>query len=92
MPYVPQGVKGLNDDDDDDNDDDDDDDDDDDTECNKLLGRSNIKYTPLIYAPGGIRKRNPSKRVAADPRHRPRGHRGRRIWIHDAETYICFTL
>ena len=28
-----------------------------------------------IHAPGGIRTRNPSKREAADPRLRPRGHR-----------------
>jgi hypothetical protein len=27
-----------------------------------------------IHAPGGIRIRNPSKRAAADPRLRPRGH------------------
>jgi len=27
-----------------------------------------------IYAPGGIRNRNPSKRAAADPRIRLRGH------------------
>ena len=53
---------------------------------------SNIKYTPLIYAREWIRKRNPSKRVTADPRHRERGHRDRRIWIHDAKTYICYTL
>jgi hypothetical protein len=26
------------------------------------------------HAPGGIRTRNPSKQVAADPRVRPRGH------------------
>ena len=30
-----------------------------------------------IYASGGIRTRNPSKRAAADPRLRPRGHRDR---------------
>ena len=27
-----------------------------------------------IHTPGGIRTRNPSKRAAADPRLRPRGH------------------
>jgi hypothetical protein len=27
-----------------------------------------------IHAPGGIRTHNPSKRAAADPRLRPRGH------------------
>jgi hypothetical protein len=31
-----------------------------------------------IYGAGGIRNRNPSKRAAADPRLRPRGHWGRR--------------
>jgi hypothetical protein len=30
-----------------------------------------------IHYPGGIRTRNPSKRAAADPRFRPRGHRDR---------------
>jgi hypothetical protein len=29
-----------------------------------------------IHAPGGTRTRNPSKRTAADPRLRPRSHRG----------------
>ena len=29
---------------------------------------------PGIHAPGGIRTHNPSKRAAADPRQRPRGH------------------
>ena len=32
-----------------------------------------------IHAPGGIRIRNPSKRAAADPRLRPRGHSDRHI-------------
>ena len=31
--------------------------------------------------PGGIRTRNPSKRVAADPRLRPRGHWDRRTLL-----------
>ena len=31
-----------------------------------------------VHAPGGIRIRIPSKRTAADPRLRPRGHRNRR--------------
>jgi hypothetical protein len=31
-------------------------------------------YKTNIHAPGGIRTRNPSKRSAADPRLRPRGH------------------
>ena len=34
-----------------------------------------------IHAPSGIRTHNPSKRAAADPRLRPRGHRGRRYSI-----------
>jgi hypothetical protein len=34
-----------------------------------------------IHTPGGIRNRNPSKRAAADPRLRPRGHRIARMEI-----------
>jgi len=34
-----------------------------------------------IHAPGGIRTRNPSKRTAAGPRFRPRGHRDRPKYI-----------
>jgi hypothetical protein len=34
-----------------------------------------------IHASGGIRTRNPSKRAAADPRLRPRGHWDRLILI-----------
>ena len=33
----------------------------------------NTRQKTDIHAPGGIRIRNPSKRVAADPRLRPRG-------------------
>ena len=40
--------------------------------------------------PAGFETNNPSKRVAADPRHRPRGRRDLRIWIHDAKTYCLF--
>jgi hypothetical protein len=32
-----------------------------------------------IHAPGGIRTRNPTKQVAADPLHRPHGHWDRRV-------------
>jgi hypothetical protein len=32
------------------------------------------KHNTNIHAPGGIRTHNPSKRAAADPRLRPRGH------------------
>jgi len=32
--------------------------------------------TPDIHAPGGIRTHNLSRRAVADPRLRPRGHRG----------------
>ena len=47
-----------------------------------------------IHAPGGIQTHNPSKRSAADPRLRPRGHRDRHITItrtHYLHTYICHT-
>ena len=39
---------------------------------------STLQHTTLstdIHAPGGIRSRNPSKRLVADPRLRPLGHR-----------------
>jgi len=36
-----------------------------------------------IHVPGGIRTRNSSKRVAADPRPRPRGYWDRRNLIVD---------
>jgi len=36
-----------------------------------------------IHAPGGIRTRNPSKRVSAEPRLRPRGH-----WDRNKERFI----
>ena len=37
-----------------------------------------------IHVPGGIRSRNPSKRVAADPRLKPRGH-----WARHKFTWSC---
>ena len=42
-----------------------------------------------IHASGGIRTHNPSKRAAADPRLRPRGHRDRRMrrYIHRHTTF-----
>ena len=51
--------------------------------CTSLFGLSWLCLLPFtvqhtqhknIYAPGGIRTRNPSKRSAADPRLRPLGH------------------
>jgi hypothetical protein len=39
-----------------------------------------------IYAFGGIRTYNPSKRAAADPRLRPRGHRNGRAKYVEVET------
>jgi hypothetical protein len=41
--------------------------------CSILLSLYN-KHNTNIHAPGGIRTHNPSKRAAADPRLRPRGH------------------
>jgi hypothetical protein len=38
--------------------------------------------TTDLHAPGGIETRDPSKRTAADPRLRPRGHRDRPKFIH----------
>ena len=37
----------------------------------------NTQHSRHIHTPGGIRTRTPSKRAAADPRLRPRGHRDR---------------
>jgi len=46
---------------------------------NTLRLRSSLNLTNTdIHAPGGIRTHNPSKRAAADPRLRPRGHWDRR--------------
>jgi len=45
-----------------------------------IVETSTWQHTTLttdIHAPGGIRTRNPSKRAAADPRLRARGHRER---------------
>jgi hypothetical protein len=36
--------------------------------------RQHTTLTTDIHSPVGIRTRNPSKRAAADPRLRPRGH------------------
>ena len=45
------------------------------------LTTRNIHKTD-IYAPGGIRTHNPSKRAAAKPRLRPRGYWDRRlVWL-----------
>jgi hypothetical protein len=42
-----------------------------------------------IHDPGGIRTHNPSKRAAADPRFRPRGHWDRQKQDYrDTEKYI----
>jgi hypothetical protein len=43
-----------------------------------------------IYAPGGIRTRSPSRRAAADPRHRPNGHWGRHIVDTESPKNLCF--
>jgi hypothetical protein len=40
-----------------------------------------------IHAPGGIRTCNPSKRAAADPLLRPRGH-----WDQLTPVYICIEI
>jgi hypothetical protein len=39
-------------------------------------------YKTKIHAHGGIRTHAPSKRSAADPRLRPRGHWGRLFVLH----------
>jgi len=41
-----------------------------------------------IHAPSGIRNKNPSKRAAADPRLRPRGHCDRHSLNSDEEMYV----
>jgi hypothetical protein len=43
------------------------------------------KHNTHIHAPGGIRTHNPSKRAAADPRFRPRGHCDRHIICYISE-------
>jgi hypothetical protein len=42
-----------------------------------------------IHDPAGIGTRNPSKRTAADPRLRPRGHRDRPKFIHTHVEIYC---
>ena len=45
-----------------------------------------------IHANGGIRTRDPSKRVAADLRLRPRGHRDEynvRVFLGDTGQFYC---
>jgi hypothetical protein len=44
-----------------------------------------------IHAPGGIRSRNPSKRAAADPHLRPRGHCDRPGILYLTKIY-CFSI
>jgi hypothetical protein len=46
-----------------------------------------LKHNPNIHALCGIRTRNPSKRSAADPRHRQHGHRDRHF-----NNYTCYYL
>jgi len=43
-----------------------------------------------IHASGGIRSHNPSKRAAADPRLRPRGHCDRRLGVYYKHEIIIF--
>ena len=45
--------------------------------------RHHTTFTTDIHAPGEIRTHNPSKRAAADPRLRPRGHWDRLLSITD---------
>jgi hypothetical protein len=47
-----------------------------------------------IHAPCGIRTRSPSKRTAAEPRFRPRGHWGRRriIQLYIFQSSVCLRL
>jgi hypothetical protein len=50
-------------------------------------------FTRDIYAPDGIRTRNPSKRAAADPRFRPRGHRDGLIpFLRSVVTSLSFHI
>jgi len=42
-----------------------------------------------VHVPGGIRTHNLSKRSAADPRLRPRGHRGRQLIRHYTIVFGC---
>jgi hypothetical protein len=54
------------------------------------------RNTHKIHAPGGIRTHKPSKRTAADPRLRPRGHWDRHLWLYGKMkfhlSYIILTV
>ena len=39
--------------------------------CDQLVAETSTSQQTDIYAPGGIRTHNPSKRLAVDPRLRP---------------------
>jgi hypothetical protein len=45
-----------------------------------------------IHAPGRIRTHDASRRTAADPRLRQRGHRGRHYSIHSTYIYIIYIM
>jgi hypothetical protein len=53
------------------------------------LTTQTLYKTKKIHAPGGIRTRNPSKRAAADPRLRPRGHWDRPLACWDCGFESC---
>ena len=47
------------------------------SEAEPLADNTRHSHQTDIHDPGGIRTRNPSKRTAADPRLRSRGHQDR---------------
>jgi hypothetical protein len=59
-------------------------------EASTYTGQHNIETQETnIHALSGIRTRDPSNQAAADLRLRPRGYRGRHIYIF---TYTCYPL
>ena len=56
----------------------------------RIIGPSQ-RPLPDNTHPGGILTRNPSKRAAADPRLRPRGHRDRQKHFYEHNIFLIFS-
>jgi len=57
----------------------------------KWTALSTYNITRNIHAPGAIRTWNSSKRAAADPRYRARGHCGR-LTLHNTQLFLLLSL